>query len=238
MNYNDGKEHTEFYEGSETDLEQVAEQFAEGDSLLKDCLLKLWNQNIKTSACCKGHNDKDIPYLSIIINKDSQDLLQTICNYINMNGDNMELSFDSASTKDYDTLSVYMANEQVKNQFLSFLSGYDLKKNQPEKDNNSNKNNDNTAVTYANYLLPFARRLGINCRYRVLKDEMQVGFYKPNTVLLFGNNDISLGTMLPIIYQTSDLPLIPMSCDSQSMEEFINYIYPNALAEKRQPMQR
>lgn len=40
MNYNDGKVHLDFY-GQKEDFEQIAENFSEGDPLLKIILLEL-----------------------------------------------------------------------------------------------------------------------------------------------------------------------------------------------------
>ena len=39
----------------EKDMEEYAEIFSEGSPALRNLLLYLWNQGIKTKACCTGH---------------------------------------------------------------------------------------------------------------------------------------------------------------------------------------
>lgn len=219
MSYNDGNEHIAFY-NENVDRKQIAEQFSEGDFLLRDVLLELWESGIKTTACCKGHDDNNIAYISLIMDKNSQNLIQSICNYIYFQGDNLELSFTSANNKDYDTFIIYMANEETKYRFINFISNFLITENQIVDIKNR-------IPLYANYLLSFARKAGLDCRYLVNADEMMVGFNKPGTLSIFGENSPLLDNILDQIKDTGNLPLIPMKCSEQSIESFLSVIYPN-----------
>ena len=58
INLNDGKCHT-LEEINNYDKKLIADQFSEGNKTLKELLLKLWNLEIETFACCKGTYEKD-----------------------------------------------------------------------------------------------------------------------------------------------------------------------------------
>ena len=63
------------------DLTEFANEFSEGDNLLKETLLNLWNNNIRTNSCCMGHetNLYSIPaYVSIVLDQNSTSLLYEI----------------------------------------------------------------------------------------------------------------------------------------------------------------
>ena len=63
------------------DLTEFAIAFSEGDDLLKETLLNLWNNNISTYACCKGHDTSEyyIPsYLAIVMDQYSMGLVESI----------------------------------------------------------------------------------------------------------------------------------------------------------------
>ena len=86
-NLNDGKVHN-FDELKKYGLEKAAEDFSENSPYLKEALLDLWNLGIETKSCCKGTNEKDhktllkllkYPYLTMVLNKDSKDLIKKIC---------------------------------------------------------------------------------------------------------------------------------------------------------------
>ena len=81
---NDGKKYCLNLEKM-TDKEKtsLAEEFAEGSVALKNLLLTFWNQNLETSACCKGHNKTRNakrfylrPYISFPIDKLSNEELE------------------------------------------------------------------------------------------------------------------------------------------------------------------
>ncbi len=62
--------------------ELAVSEYSEGDPLLKELLLTCWKQGLMTEGCCKGHNDKRLPYLSVICTDVNENLLQklyTVC---------------------------------------------------------------------------------------------------------------------------------------------------------------
>ena len=89
MVYNDGNVHIDFYDKN-SNKEEIAEQFSEGDPELKKVLLELWKNNIKTVACCRGHNDKEmIEYVDLgIAMGNAIDKVKNAANYVTSDIDN------------------------------------------------------------------------------------------------------------------------------------------------------
>lgn len=223
MSYNDGQVHTDFYEQIEN-AEKIANEFSEGDELLKQGLLELWGNGIKTTACCKGHDEKMQPsYISIIIDENSRPLIQTTCEYLYLQEGKMEIDF--INSENGDILSVYMCTEQDKINFFNFLH---LNMNKNEKSEKVSNN----ILLYANYLLDFAKRSGLVCRYCVEKNLMMIGYTRPGTIQIFQNDAPQMDELINTIIETGNLPLTPIMCDEKSLEQFINLIYPNSFANK------
>lgn len=226
MSYNDGNEHIDFYD-KDIDRTKIAEQFAEGDILLRDTLLKLWESGIKTSSCCSGDNGEKIAYINLIMDENSWNLIQCICNYIYFLGDDIELSFVSTNNKVYNTFGIYMKNEKIKNQLLNFISTFCESKYQMEDIKSR-------IIEYANYLLAFARTSGLECRYDINNKEMMVGFCMPKHMMLFNDNAPLLDDLVDSIKETGNLPLVPMKCSDQSIESLLNIIYPNIFSKNNE----
>ena len=218
MSYNDGQVHTEFYENP-VDIEKIAEDFSEGDYKLKSILLALWKNGIMTNACCKGHDDVHLPYISFIINEKSKKLIQTTSEYLYLQDGKMELDFNFAG-KEYDTFTVYMGNEKVKEDYFNFVNSLLSQRIEHEEFNNN-------ILEYGHYLLKFARKIGMHCRFCVEKNNMMFGFYRPGTLLIFNENSPLLDDIIPSIKETGNIPLVPFNCSEKSLQEFINIIYPN-----------
>lgn len=221
MSYNDGQVHLDFYD-KDVDFTKIAGEFAEGDPLLQKCLLELWKNGINTTACCRGHNEKEPSYISLIVNNNSKMLIDATCEYIYLQERKMELSFCFGG-KDYDTFTVYMCDDKVKSEYLTFLYTFLNTK----KENNAFNNN---ILLYANYLSKFARQFGLICRYNIGSNEMMFGFSKPGYLQIFDKNAPRLWDLIMSIKETGNLPLMPISCDASSLEQFINIIYPNSFA--------
>lgn len=219
MSYNDGQVHTEFY-NQKDNIEKVAEDFSEGDNLLKNSLLKLWENNIKTMACCKGHEEKESPaYISLIIDDNSYYLVKKITEFLYLYDGKIELDFENGNYGD--SFSISMASEQDKNYFLNFLC-LSLQNNEKNVDVNNN------VTLYASYLLDFAKRTGLHCRYCVEKDKMMIGYNQPNSLQLFTDDAPHMNELLDSIVKTGNLPLTPIICDEESLEQFIVTLYPNS----------
>lgn len=219
MSYNDGQVHLDFYD-KDVDFTKIAGEFAEGDPLLQKCLLELWKNGIKTTACCKGHNERCEPYISLVVNNNSKMLIDATCEYIYLQDDEIEIDFNSGG-KAYDTFTVHLPNEKSKRDYLMFL--FSFLQNKIEYNSNSNNN----ISLYANYLSKIARQLRLTCRYAIIPTGMMFGFVKPGYILRFSENAPFLGDLIPTIKATGNLPS-PISCDTSSLEQFINIIYPNS----------
>lgn len=111
MRYNDGQVHLEIYDNNE-DKVAIAKDFSEGDLLLERCLLQLWDSNIKTMACCEGH-DGGVSYLFLIIDSNTHPLINAICEFLYVQEGNIQLHF-SKNAQDYKVLHMYMYTEKEK----------------------------------------------------------------------------------------------------------------------------
>lgn len=181
----------------------------------------LWRNGIKTNACCKGHDDGfRLAYLSLIMDEHSNKLIQVACEYLYLQGDKAMVEF-SNNRSGYNTFIIRMADESVKNDWLEFLHNFLNRKNEiPEVD---------TAIqTYAAYLLTFAGKTGLHCRYTIENDQMMFGYSYPGTVQIFDEQAPQLDSLIDSIAATKTFPLTPVICNEKSLEQFINIIFPGS----------
>lgn len=90
-NLNDGDIHS-FEEIQQLGLEISAKQFAEGNLVLEEILLDLWNLGISTRACCKGTSEEDHkhdfeapfkhPYISLNVTSKNKEKVLTLIKYL------------------------------------------------------------------------------------------------------------------------------------------------------------
>ena len=224
MSYNDGKVHTEFYD-KKVNIEKIADDFSEGDSKLKSILLALWKNNIKTNACCKGHNDGRPAYISFIINENVKKIIQATSEYLYLQDSKIKLTFVCSSSKEYDTFTVYMNDEKGKENYLNLINNLLSQRNE-------NKEINNNIPEYGYHLLKFARTVGLNCMFIVKKDKMMFGYNRPETLQIFDENSPLLEDIIQSIKETGNIPLVPINCSEKSLQEFINIIYPNTFMVK------
>ena len=89
MGYGDRHLYTDFY-GRNDEYNDIAKQFSEDDPSLQSALVDLWNHNIRTVSCCKGHPDRGLaPYISFILDNNSIDLIQASYDFLNAKGNNI-----------------------------------------------------------------------------------------------------------------------------------------------------
>ena len=216
MSYNDGQSHIDFYD-KEVDKEQMAEEFSEGDMQLKDTLLALWNNSIKTTACCKGHDDQRKAYLSLIINDESIDLIQETIEYLNSQDSSISMDF-ICSDRDYDSVTITMPKEEDKKNYLFFINNYLVSKQEILEPSN--------IIKCWNYLQRFAKDRNLTCRFAIDKDNMMAGFYPRGHALIFTDSAPVLDDQIDSIRETGSLPSM-FKCSEKSLQELINIIYPN-----------
>ena len=91
INIKDGYDGKEILRMPRKKREKLADKFCEGSEELKKLLLKLWDHNIETAACCIGHYNGDYidyddaispTYVAIRYNKNTREYLNTVFSYI------------------------------------------------------------------------------------------------------------------------------------------------------------
>ena len=105
---------------SKEQRETYANEFCEGDAYLKKLLLILWEHNINTYACCRGHENYP-PYVYFDCNNINNILLKNLLYYIT------KTKFPQLrqDNKKFSTLEVILTNQNVKDRDLS---GYEKTK--------------------------------------------------------------------------------------------------------------
>lgn len=96
------------------DLTEFATDFSEGDNLLKDTLLNLWNNNIRTFSCCKGHETEEyyIPsYLSIIIDEYSIGLIDNLYSKLYPEKKDVTFKIGNINANNFDAFTIYMRGD-------------------------------------------------------------------------------------------------------------------------------
>lgn len=225
MNYNDGKIHTEFY-NEDVDRKEIAKQFSEGDEQLEKCLLELWDNGIQTTACCRGHDTNEHkcqPYISLKFNHGIHGLIDNLYNYICLpeNRHSIELDFLYNSKNDSFNFSITMDNEQSKQRCLSFISRY---LNNHKIDDLSNLG---SIASGAKDLLVFACLNNLDCRFGVTNDkDMQFCYTTPGHMPIFDANALQLDDIIDDIKANHNLPLAPISCNENSIKQFLDFIHP------------
>ena len=101
----------------------------------------------------------------------------------------------------------------------------ELEVDKETNDSEENKKPKNNIPLYADRLLACAKRMKNTCRYVITKEQMVFGFFE-------GENDLApgkvydLNAFLKKIEEKRGVPFIPFACDSKSLEQFINIVYP------------
>lgn len=165
MSHNNGKIYENPTKETIDKQQELAEDFSEGNPLLKELLLKLWQNKINTRGCCNGHIDENIPwYITITIDKKSICLVNEIANFIEENiiSDNkleFRIHFNGALKHFHIMIFSDIKNRDL---IIKTISSYIDKVN-----NNENSQNLNTPLYGALSLVKLAKKrnyaLNFNC---------------------------------------------------------------------------
>lgn len=232
MNYNDGNVHLDFYNKS-ADKKEIARQFAEGDPLLYETILELWEKGIKTLACCKGHTLKDgsqtNPYLSIIIDEKSEQIVRNICNFIhyyNRDGFDLRFSNNLFCNGVYD-LYISVSDNISWSEILRFIKYCMVNKIEfqgPKSD----------MLTYIKCLMEVGNQNNICFHHCIFDDRMVVYFSKKNMLPPDVEDELVLDEeMLNFIKKHNKIPNTVMSCDEQSIKKLAEIFSPG-ISEKEE----
>ena len=221
MSYNDGMPHMEFYDTDE-DKKEIAKEFSEGDEQLENYLFELWNNNIKTRACCRGHDDysKKPAYISIIINDDSRPIIEESVNYMFSTGAEIECDFGHYQEDGFDEFSIYFFDEKAKNDYWNHMNQYLKQKITYETNNN--------IPNYANSILKFADKNSLDARFIVVRDFMLLGYTEPGMIQFFSEKAPELDGYLEEIKETGKIPLRPLKISNEeSLKNYCSIIDPD-----------
>lgn len=223
MIYNDGHTHDEFYSQSQQNLEKIAEEFSEGNNILKETLLALWSKGIKTNACCNGHSEPGrhpSPYISIKIDSESMLYVHELFHKLMELGlDDVEVDFSTNDTKKELYMTVH-TDHSIRDSIFRIIK--DTCQSQ------IHSNHDYDIITAVNHLNYYCNDNGLNFRLGVKHNEMQFGMAKPGYRMLFVENNIQLDDVLEDLKQTGKFWLRGYKCDIKSLKKFLSILYPTA----------
>ncbi len=153
---------------SKEDLIEFANDFSEGDNLLKETLLNLWNNNIRTNSCCMGHETDlySIPaYVSIVLGQNSKDLLFELFSQLYPDYKDVTLGLSNKNIYQYDFFTLHMRGN-TKEDTLNLI-------NQSLGKNNSD---DIQVIKNALYLIEFANKLSLKLHIDINADKVYLEF--------------------------------------------------------------
>ncbi len=104
MNYNDGSSDIKFFgKASLEELKERAKDYSEGNEDLEKTLLILWDKQIRTKACCVGHDDESYGYFCFLLDNDeSFKYLKNIYQWLRMGErEEIKLSIENKSASLY-----------------------------------------------------------------------------------------------------------------------------------------
>ena len=204
--------------------DDLATILSEGNNKLKEYLLNCWKHNIKTFACCKGHDKYNLAYVGFEIDENSID-------YINMLLNNLE-------SIDYSVLSISSANNDVfdnpklgrfafdiqidykhSNHLFETLNSYLSIRNKKEKLNELLKHSILINQIFINSEIS-------TCIMKTNKNKLRIDITKPKT-----HNpphyDGNLDKVIENIKSKNKILLNQYDCNNESLINFIRCFYKN-----------
>ena len=218
MKYNDGHPHDDFYSKSPEELEKIAKEFSEGNEILQQTLLNLWQKGIKTRGCCNGHNDSiRKPYISLEVSENNLLWLIGIINSIlDVAGEDVEIDFSGQKNM---LITTIIPTEEQKNFIFNILA-----QNAQE---NIIKSPWYEIVYYALLLKEMCSRHKLTFRYGIiLNDDMRIGINYPLHLIEFNENNQNLNEVLPALEEDGILKLGAYKCDLDSLRRLLRAFFP------------
>lgn len=198
------------------DLTEFAVEFSEGDNLLKETLLNLWKNNIKTFGCCIGHDLPEytlVAYLSIIIDQHSIDFIKQLYNKLHLS--NNGVSFSISSKDKTGIFTTYMrdgSKDYVLNSYNECIG---------EKTSANN-----SYIDECLFLLEYANSLNLIFSIDFNKDDTLVMFRKPNDttkVIDF----LPLDEVLPSLDNLADVSHLFIHCKTDELNIIVEILRNN-----------
>ena len=154
------------------DMTEFATIFSEGDNLLKEALLNLWNNNIMTFSCCKGHETKEyyIPaYLSIVIDEYSIDLIKNLYSKLYPEKKDINFVIGNINENKFDAFTIYMRNN-TKEYILNLINQYV----------GIESNENNKVIENSLFMLEYAKKMSYKYEIEITKSNTFIQFRSQN----------------------------------------------------------
>ena len=197
------------------DLTAFANEFSEGDDLLKNTLINLWKHNIRTLSCCKGHDNEKyyIPsYISIVMDDNNIALINLLISKVYSQNQDVSMHF---TNKNNNIFSIYMRGNS-KPIVLNFINQY------------LGVKVDENLHIIENILLMFdyAKRNALFCEVELAKGNVYVTLKKPNADISY----IEFKTLAESISALKDLENIShvfIKGDDSDLDKIIMFLKQN-----------
>ncbi len=205
--------------------QEAAMAFSEGNPILRDCLLLLWEHKITTIGCCNGHEyPHDHFSIAMEVDEFSQKLIKKFCNYVqNINSDSIECDFGSSEYHDFDF--TIRSPKNLRDDILNFIiKSIDADKLVIAEDYNY----DSDYYIYGMLLQKYAIQNNSDLRYGILNDnDMMFTIGPRNVIFSFEPDSPNLDDCLQEISTTCRFSSGPYKCTNESLKKFLKLIYPN-----------
>lgn len=201
-------------------LNKLSEEYSEGDIQLQNTLLNLWKNGIETYACCKGHDMGSyyhIPYIAMYLDNNNLTFFKNLYESIYLLDDGISIEFNYRKNIKLHTCCIYMRREENKTSGLNYIN--DCLNNKEIKIKNDNFDN-------IIFLLEYAKDNEIDMEYSINSKKMNIWFKNPKEKNI-SDNIYLLSEELNKMKENSKIPYIPMECDENNLNEFVNLIKNN-----------
>ena len=212
MNYNDGKVHVEFYDKPE-EYEMIAEQFSKGNPLLKETLLVLWKNGIKTIASTNGDENEN-PFIMFQMTRNNTRLVEALCIFMNVSEDT-DISFSRLKETD-DILACNVTTTlNDRDMMLNVFKTYaDKKSDYIDKESK-----------YAMDLYLFSVLNDIGFNYNISKNKKTLNLFhyqndKPTVYI--GEPTVNLSEVNEGLLKYHRIIYSAYQCDDESLDDFLS----------------
>ena len=210
----------DFYNQKEEVLQQLANEFSEGNIYLENTLLNLWKNDIKTQGCCNGHNDKEsFPYINILIDNSNLYKINNIIKYFMEYNEEINITFCQNTNNLWVTINMKEdIEEEKKNQIFKIIGQL------------ANKEDEQIDDTLTNMILlaKVIKENNLTMKYNIDKEENTIAITKPFQLFNNEGQDIPyLKDALIALKENAKLSLGIYKCNEEDIKEFVHLFYPN-----------
>lgn len=194
------------------DLTMFANEFSEGDNQLKETLLNLWNNNIRTDSCCRGHETDiySIPaYVGIVIDQNSKNLIFELYNKIYPKYKDVEFGIHNGS---HDSFFIHMRDDTKKDTLNIINQSIGIRTEDKEQ-----------VIDNALYILEYANKLSLKLSIIITNDKIYLEF-KSLTDETWNIEYSSIDESIELLSDLSNISHLFIMCNPNELDRVVDIL--------------